>query len=264
MNSVPADLQRWLEKHQTAKHGGVRAKRRLRRIADSASPRPAETPAEQAIAPAKSSPSQTATPEGTEDQQARAISADNGIESPALPGGSGGRTSEPSALTGLGGRRRGLARIEQNLPSPFNTIDLSKPGDLALVHRAVCNGWDVPQHIRDQISDQMDSAMDVYAGRSEQQAPTRAGQFRSTRHIIKLVKLMLAMDASDSVELRGYPRSWFPYLRRRRYPEPKRRRRSAAERKKRRTAALERLVEKMALRRGRMLEAEKTPLSPST
>src|SRR5688500_14501994 len=64
-----------------------------------------------------------------------------------LPGGIGGRTAGPTAHTGHGERREGHARIQQNLPSPFTTIDLSKPGDLALVHRAVVNGWDVPHRI---------------------------------------------------------------------------------------------------------------------
>jgi hypothetical protein len=93
------------------------------------------------------------------------------------------------------------------------TLDLTKPGDMALVHRAVMNGWDTPQHIRDQICDQIGAAIEAY----------RSNFPRDINRFLKLAKLMLAMDASTMIS-EGHKRSHFPYLRRR-YPEKRRPRR---------------------------------------
>src|SRR5688572_27023368 len=86
------------------------------------------------------------------------------------------------------------------------SIDLTNRGDLALVHRAVVNGWDVPTHIREQICAQLGDAMDA------------AGD--NPRRILKVAKLALAMEATNLI-LRGVPSSRVrPRLRRR---EPERR-----------------------------------------
>ena len=47
-------------------------------------------------------------------------------------------------------------------PEP-TIIDLRKPADLNLVYQSVLNGWDVPQHIRDQIVEQTIAAADAAA-----------------------------------------------------------------------------------------------------
>jgi hypothetical protein len=72
------------------------------------------------------------------------------------------------------------------------SIDLKKPGDLALVHRAVVNGWDVPMHVREQICAQLGDALDA------------AGD--SPRRILKVAKLAMAMEATNLV-IKGVPLS---------------------------------------------------------
>ena len=87
-------------------------------------------------------------------------------------------------------------------------IDLRKPGDLNLVYRAVLNGWKVPQHVRNQLSEQLDQAMDHYQ---------HAGDPRSTRRLIKMAKMVLLMDVSNRVDA-GERKSLHP-IGRKRYPE---------------------------------------------
>jgi hypothetical protein len=72
---------------------------------------------------------------------------------------------------GLGGRRRGA----RETPIPLTTIDLCKPGDLALVNRVVVNGWDARQHICDQICDQLDAAMQSYTTAAKTHPTPSAG-----------------------------------------------------------------------------------------
>ncbi|SRR5260221_2110098 len=103
----------------------------------------------------------------------------------------------------------------QELPGAFGEvapeptlIDLRKPADLNLVYRSVLNGWDVPQHIRAQICDQLEPAMDFYQ---------HAGHPRSTARLIKLANMMLLMDVSNRVDA-GERKSLHP-IGRKRYPE---------------------------------------------
>jgi hypothetical protein len=83
------------------------------------------------------------------------------------------------------------------------SIDLTRRGDLALVHRAVVNGWDVPPEIRLQIVDQLGAAIAAAKG--------------NTRRILKVGKLMLAMEARNQVA-DGLPRSKTREHLRKRYP----------------------------------------------
>ena len=129
----------------------------------------------------------------------------NLVDSRNLPGGRMGRRPAPGEP-----------------PSP---IDLRKPGDLALVNRALVNGWDTPQPVRDAICDQLGPAMDGYVTAMRTQ-PTASGRHRATQHVINLTVLTLKMDATGLIA-RGCSRTSFPYLRKR-YPEkrqPRRRRR---------------------------------------
>ena len=148
----------------------------------------------------------------------------NRVNSQDLPGGRRGSPPAPSE------------------PPPLTSIDLRKPGDLALVNRAVVNGWDAPQHVRDQICDQLVPAMDGYVATMKTH-PTASGRHRATQHVIKVVMLALKMDATHRIA-EGQPAGWFPYLRKR-YPEKRRprRRRSPA----RQEAALRRLLAKLNL-----------------
>ena len=142
------------------------------------------------------------------------------------------------------GGRRGRPPAPSEPPPPsLTSIDLSKPGDLALVNRAVVNGWDAPQHVRDQICDQLGPAMDGYVTAMKTH-PTASGRHRATQHVIKLTMLALKMDATGLID-RGCPRTSFPYLRKR-YPEkrqPRRRRRARSP--ARQAEALRRLLEKL-------------------
>src|SRR4051794_14975815 len=78
------------------------------------------------------------------------------------------------------------------------SIDLSKPGDLGLVNRAVINGWDPAQHVRDQICDQLCPAMDSYRT-AMRNHPTPSGRFRAMKQVLKLVMLALKMDAANRI-----------------------------------------------------------------
>jgi hypothetical protein len=69
---------------------------------------------------------------------------------------------------------------------------LTKRSDLALVYRAVVNGWDVPWEIRCQIVDQLGVALSAAKG--------------NARRVLKLAKLMLAMEARNQLA-DGLPRS---------------------------------------------------------
>ena len=94
-------------------------------------------------------------------------------------------------------------------------IDLRKPGDMNLVHRAVVVGWPVSQSIQDQVSSQFEAALEHYSS-----AGTASGQKR----LIKLCKMAIAMQARDLLAARpGMTKSDFAsYLRARAYPEPTR------------------------------------------
>jgi hypothetical protein len=92
--------------------------------------------------------------------------------------------------------------------SARNTIiDLTKRSDLALVHRAVVNGWDVPSAIRVQIVDQIDAALAAAAG--------------NPRRVVRLGRLMLAMEARNQIA-DGLPRSKVRELLRKRQPVKRR------------------------------------------
>lgn len=91
------------------------------------------------------------------------------------------------------------------------TIDLRKPSDVNLVYRAVLNGWDVPQPMRDAIASQMDAAME--AARAEK------GR-RGVRRVLRLVRLVMMMQGRDMIG-EGHARGLFPYLRKR-WPEKRR------------------------------------------
>jgi hypothetical protein len=105
-------------------------------------------------------------------------------------------------------------------------IDLTKPGDLALVHRAVVNGWDVPDETREQICDQLDGAIQAYAPALADMPAGDKVAFdlarRRFNQFIKLGRLMLAMEARNMIDC-GHLKSHFPYLRKRN-PEQRRRR----------------------------------------
>ena len=103
--------------------------------------------------------------------------------------------------------------MNNDTPQP-TTIDLKKPGDLNLVYRAVLNGWKVPQHTRNQISEQLDPAMDHYQ---------QAGDPRSIRRLIKMANMVLLMDVSNRVDA-GERKSLHP-IGRKRYPEKRQPRR---------------------------------------
>ena len=94
------------------------------------------------------------------------------------------------------------------------TIDLKKRGDLNLVYRAVLNGWKVPQHVREQICEQLEPAMDHYQN---------AGDPRATRRMIKMANMVLLMDVSNRVDA-GERKSLHP-VGRKRYPEKRKPRR---------------------------------------
>jgi hypothetical protein len=87
------------------------------------------------------------------------------------------------------------------------SIDLTKRSDLALVHRAVVNGWDVPPEIRLQIVDQLGAAL--------------AAAKNNTRRLIKVGKLLLAMEARNQIA-DGLPRSRTRELLRTRFPVKRR------------------------------------------
>ena len=129
--------------------------------------------------------------------------SENTVQSQNLPGALGGarRKLPPWGNVGGGANTSGAA------PEP-TIIDLRKPDDLNLVYRSVLNGWDVPQHVRDQIGKQMISAIDFHSNKGDQ---------RSTSRVIKLCKLMLLMDVSNRVDA-GERKSLHPFGRKR-YPE---------------------------------------------
>ena len=137
------------------------------------------------------------------------------------------------------------------------TIDLSKPGDLALVNRAVINGWDPPQHVKDQICDQLGGAMESYSA-AMHVAPTPGARLRAVKHVLKLVMLGLKTDAANRIA-EGHPKGWFPYLRKR-YPEKRKPRRG---RTKRHEQALERLFEKLRRRHAAAGAAVTTAAAPA-
>lgn len=101
-------------------------------------------------------------------------------------------------------------------PTPRHTsIDLTKRGDVAMVHRAIVNGWDVPDDVRKQICDQLGPAIEL--------ARTEANSGRC-RRILKIAKLMLVMEASNMID-EGCPRNCVTPRLRKRYPERRQARR---------------------------------------
>ena len=107
-----------------------------------------------------------------------------------------------------------------------------------LVFRAVLNGWDTPQHVRDAITDQLVPAMHSYL--ASETAPTASAHHRAIKHVVKCAQLALRMDATCMI-LDGHPKGRFPYLRRR-YPEKRKPRRGHV---KRQEEAQRRLFEKL-------------------
>jgi hypothetical protein len=97
--------------------------------------------------------------------------------------------------------------------APTTSIDLRKSGDVALVLRAVQNEWDVPQHIKDAICDQLVPAI---------QSIPQDNSGRHAMKLIRLVQLMLKMEARNMID-EGVPKSSFPYIRHRK-PGPEKRR----------------------------------------
>jgi hypothetical protein len=156
------------------------------------------------------------------------------VDSPELPGGYRGTAPGPTALGDVGGGA-------PQTPTFLTTIDLRKPGDVDLVNRAVVNGWDVSQPIRDQICDQFDGALDG--------ALEGIREHRLARHVtrlLKLVRLMIKMEARNMID-DGHAKSSFPYLRKR--TRDKRQRRCAVpvgERAARNGEALRRALAKLS------------------
>jgi hypothetical protein len=98
-------------------------------------------------------------------------------------------------------------------------IDLRKPSDLNLVHRSIANDWDVNQHVLDQIVEQMHVALEHY----QQLAVAGGATCRAQSHVIKIVRLMVAMEARNMVDEARVPQSELPILQRRPFPNKKRR-----------------------------------------
>lgn len=96
-------------------------------------------------------------------------------------------------------------------------INLLKIGDLLLVHRSIINGWDVPQSTRDQVCAQLGAAINHYG--SDEKLATPRGQ----RQFLKLVKLTIAMDATNLAVKWSRP-SLHPWFRERK-PEKRQARR---------------------------------------
>jgi hypothetical protein len=146
-----------------------------------------------------------------------------------------------------GGKKGGAVRGEPT----FDSIDLSKPGDLALVHRAVGGGWDVPQHIRDALCEQFTPALEKYTDTMHNGA-TPSARHRAMKHLIKVVMLGAKMEAANRIA-EGQPKGWFPYLRKRspEKREPRSRPTTDAE-------TLEMLAEKLEPARSGMTERGST------
>lgn len=94
---------------------------------------------------------------------------------------------------------------------PPTNIDLRKPDDLNLVYRAVVNGWDVPQAVREQLCGKITDAIDFHS---------QQGNPRATSRAIKLCKMMILMEARNDVDS-GARKSLHP-LARKRGPELRR------------------------------------------
>jgi hypothetical protein len=77
------------------------------------------------------------------------------------------------------------ASHDHSAPISHLSLDLTKPGDVQLVHRAIVNGWDTPQHVRDQITDQLDSALDAYVRARDTGGPKGPG---AVRRLLKLIR----------------------------------------------------------------------------
>jgi len=116
---------------------------------------------------------------------------ENTLQSQELPGGFGGKAPRTTS------------------------IDLCKPGDLNLVYQSVLNGWDVPQHIRDQIGAQVLPAVNFYAEKKDA---------RSLDRMVRVCNLALLMDVANDVDA-GLRKSLHPFGRKR-YPEKRKPRRS--------------------------------------
>jgi hypothetical protein len=83
-------------------------------------------------------------------------------------------------------------------------------GDVALVSRAVVNGWVVPTHVQRQISEQMEAALSHF---------TNLNSHRQVQQLLRIVNLMVRMDGRDMVDEGRAAQSDFSYLRRRQSPE---------------------------------------------
>ena len=142
----------------------------------------------------------------------------------------------------------GEARAETANPTPPRiSIDLTKRSDVALVHRAVVNGWDVSDEMRDQICEQLPAALELAS------ADVDRGNFR---RLLKLGKLMLVMEATNQVADGIAKKRVRPRLRRR-YPDCRQARPKLPSDQK---AALEEVLRKVgACRRWRWRKPRCTP-----
>jgi hypothetical protein len=117
-----------------------------------------------------------------------------------------------TSLNLLGGVRGGAVRGEPT----FDSINICRPGDLALVHRAVGGGWDVPQHVRDALCEQFTPALQKYTDTMRNGA-TPSARHRAMKHLLKMVMLGARMTEANRIA-EGLPRGYSPLLRKR-YPE---------------------------------------------
>ena len=120
------------------------------------------------------------------------------------------------------------------------SIDLTKRGDVAMVHRAIVNGWDVPDDVREQICDQLGPAIKLASAEANQ---------GNARRLLKIAKLMLVMEASNMID-EGRPRKRVTPRLRKRYPDRRQARRKPPADQK---AELDEMLQKLAEIRGRRL-----------
>ena len=88
---------------------------------------------------------------------------------------------------------------------------------MALVHRALVNGWSIAPHILEQLYAKISDAVSQYT--VGEMTDVRA------RHVIGLVRLVAVIEARERIA-DGYPKSWFPNIRRR---GPEKRRKAGRE-----------------------------------
>ena len=112
------------------------------------------------------------------------------------------------------------------------------------MNRAVVNGWDVPQHVRDALCEQFTPALQTYRDIMENGA-TPSARHRAMKHLLKMVILGARMTEANRIA-EGLPRGYFRLLRRR-SPE----KRKPRDRPTTHTETLEMLAEKRERREER-------------